>query len=98
MDPSGRSVNVCDGLTRFGAGGRVRVDMSQTAHRFRAGHRLRLLIGGGAHPRFTRNYGTGEPVATATRMVCTETTVHHRSSLHLPVLRPPAASGGTVTG
>lgn len=86
VDPHGRSVNVCDGLTRFGTDGRVRVDMSHTAHRFRAGHRIRLQISGGAHPRFTRNYGTGEPVATATRMVPAQTTVHHRSGLHLPVV------------
>ena len=86
VDPRGRSVNVCDGLTRFGADGPVRVDLSHTAHRFRAGHRIRLQVSGGAHPRFTRNYGTGEPVATATRMVPARTTVHHRSSLHLPVV------------
>ena len=64
----------------------VRVEMSRTAHRFRAGHRIRLQISGGAHPRFTRNYGTGEPVAGATRMVPAVTTVGHRSSLHLPMV------------
>ena len=45
-----------------------------------------MQVSGGAQPRFTRDYGTGEPVATATRMVATETTVHHRSGLRLPAV------------
>jgi len=47
----------------------VTVSMSATAHRFGAGHRLRVQVSGGAHPRFARNTGTGEPPATATRLV-----------------------------
>jgi uncharacterized protein len=42
------------------------VPMSSTAHRFGSGHRVRLQLSGGAHPRFARNTGTGEPIATAT--------------------------------
>jgi putative CocE/NonD family hydrolase len=85
VDPGGRSVNVCDGLARI-RDGRTIVAMSSTAHRFRAGHRIRLQVSGGAHPRFARNYGTGEPLATATRMVATDTTVRHTSALILPVV------------
>jgi hypothetical protein len=77
VDPRGRSWNICDGLIRLtsshpgdGASWReVTVTMSATAHRFAAGHHLRLQISGGAHPRFARNTGTGEPLATATRLV-----------------------------
>jgi len=47
----------------------VTVPMSATAHRFGAGHRLRVQVSGGAHPRFMRNTGTGEPLATATSLV-----------------------------
>ncbi|MGH3170799.1 MAG: CocE/NonD family hydrolase [Trebonia sp.] len=47
----------------------VAVPMSATAHRFRAGHRLRVQVSGGAHPRFMRNTGSGEPPGTATRLV-----------------------------
>ena len=86
MDPAGKSVNVCDGLTRFTAAGRVVVEMGPAGHRFRPGHRIRLQVSGGAHPRFLRNYGTGEPPGPATRMVATETTVRHTSSLVLPVV------------
>jgi putative CocE/NonD family hydrolase len=85
VDPSGRSVNVCDGLARIAAG-RTIVAMSSTAYRFQAGHRIRLQVSGGAHPRFARNYGTGEPLATATRLVATDTTLHHMSALVLPVV------------
>ncbi|GAA0453480.1 hydrolase [Paractinoplanes deccanensis] len=75
VDPAGRSVNVCDGLSRISADGPTLVDLGHTAHAWRPGHRLRLLVAGGAHPRYLRNYGTGEPPATATRMVATETTL-----------------------
>ena len=75
VDPDGRSLNVCDGLTRMTGEPRTAVDMGHTAHVFRPGHRLRLQVSGGAHPRFLRNYGTGEPPGPATRLVPTETTI-----------------------
>jgi predicted acyl esterase len=86
VGPSGKSINICDGLTRIAADGPTVVAMGSTAHRFRAGHRIRLLVAGGAYPRWMRNYGTGEPIATATRMVATETTVRHTSVLEIPVV------------
>jgi putative CocE/NonD family hydrolase len=86
VDPAGKSINICDGLTRFADGGRVIVDMGPAGHRFKPGHRIRLQVSGGAHPRFLRNYGTGEPPGPATRMVSTDTTVRHTSSLVLPVV------------
>jgi len=88
VDPKGASWNVCDGLIRLGGGPGpgddggpaaagaawrdVTVPMSATAHRFGAGHRLRVQVSGGAHPRFMRNTGTGEPIATATRLAPVE--------------------------
>jgi uncharacterized protein len=77
VDERGRSRSVCDGLQRHRPDPAdeptgefpVTVRMSATAHRFRAGHRIRLTVSGGAHPRFARNTGTGEPPATATRLV-----------------------------
>ncbi|OKH98109.1 peptidase S15 [Streptomyces sp. CB02923] len=62
----------------------VTVEMSPAAHSFAAGHRIRLQISGGAHPRFARNTGTGEPLATATRLVPVEISLHHPSALVLP--------------
>ncbi|MGW4464070.1 CocE/NonD family hydrolase [Micromonospora sp. NPDC004704] len=89
VDVRGRSRNVCDGLVRLPAGATgpvaVTVAMSSTAYRFAAGHRIRLQISGGAHPRFNRNTGTGERAATATRLVPTRISVHFPSALVLPV-------------
>jgi predicted acyl esterase len=38
---------------------------------------MRLQVSGGAHPRFARNLGTGEPLATGTRLVVSDRTVYH---------------------
>lgn len=104
VDDRGRSANVCDGLRRLRPGGptdttkttpaAVTVPMSSTAYRFPAGHRIRLQISGGAHPRFARNPGTGEPPATATRLLPAEVTLHHPSVLSLPVADAESASAG----
>ncbi len=58
----------------------VRVMLRATAHRFGAGHRLRVQISGGAHPRFARNTGTGEPLATATGLVAVDIEIGHGPS------------------
>jgi hypothetical protein len=96
VDPRGRSWNVCDGLVRVDADGwaDVTVPMSSAAYEFGAGHRLRLQVAGGAHPRFARNTGTGEPLATATALVPGTTEVAHgpASVLTLPVIPPGAGT------
>lgn len=75
VDERGRSVNVTDRLVRLdpaegelpAEGERaVEVTLPDAAHRFRAGHRIRLQVSGGAHPRYARNFGTGEPIGSAT--------------------------------
>ena len=101
VEPSGRSMNVCDGIRRIvpdrfpsGPDGvrRVTVELWPTAYRFAAGHRIRVLVSGGAHPRYARNPGTGEPLGTATRLVATTHEVFHDpdhpSALILPVMGP----------
>jgi hypothetical protein len=74
--PNGRSENVCDGLTRVigvpeSPDGTRTVELAlwPTAYRWRAGHRIRLQIAGGAHPRYARNLGGGDALGTATRLV-----------------------------
>lgn len=92
VDERGRSVNVCDGIRHLdpvtaadtSGPAEVTVAMSPTAHSFAAGHRVRLQISGGAHPRFARNTGTGEPLPTATRLVPVVISLHHPSALVLP--------------
>ncbi|MFI8993590.1 CocE/NonD family hydrolase [Streptomyces sp. NPDC053542] len=88
VDGRNRATNVCDGLLRLPAAGpgpsEVTVPMSATAHRFAAGHRIRLQLSGGAHPRYARNPGTGEPAADATTLVPARITLHGGSALSLP--------------
>ncbi len=90
VDPRGRSVNITDGLLRRVPGDpeQIRVDLWPTAHRFRRGHRIRLQISSGAHPRYARNLGTGEPLATATAMRAAEQAVYHDPQRPSAVLLP----------
>ena len=74
VDPKGRSRNVCDGIVRLSDAdpdGVVRVSLLGAAHRFAPGHRIRLQVAGGAHPRFARNPGTGQVEAPARDLVPT---------------------------
>ena len=80
VDPTGVSRNICDGFVRVtpdtprqsDGSWRLTIPLHATAHSFRAGHRLRLLIASGAHPRFARNLGTDEPINTAKTMLANE--------------------------
>ncbi|WP_307248626.1 CocE/NonD family hydrolase [Catenuloplanes indicus] len=91
VDPAGVSRNVCDGLTRVEGDGvhPVTVRMWPIGHVFRAGHRVRVQVSGGAHPRWARNPGTGEPLGAAVGMRAGERAVFHdgerRSAVHLPI-------------
>ena len=86
VHPDGASLNVCDGLIRLtpdepardGDGiAAVRFELWPTAHRFRAGHRIRVQVASGAHPRYGRNPGTGEDPMRATRLVAADQEVFH---------------------
>jgi putative CocE/NonD family hydrolase len=89
VDQHGSSVNICEGLLRVEPGKgepqpddslRLEVDMWATAHRFKKHHRIRLQVSSGSHPRWSRNLGTGEPLATGTQMQCAEQTIYHDSA------------------
>lgn len=96
VDPRGRSRNICDGLIRHRPGDHpdgdttITVPMSSTAYQFSAGHRIRLQVSGGAHPRYARNTGTADPEATATRLVPADIQVLHDADAPC-VLTLPAA-------
>ena len=86
VDGRGRSWNLCDGLVRitpdrFAADPdgvvAVSVPMWPVAHRFGPGHRLRVQVSGGAHPRYARNPGTGEPLGTAIALRAGRRAVFH---------------------
>ncbi|MGW7579325.1 CocE/NonD family hydrolase [Streptomyces sp. NPDC054765] len=92
VDTESRSTNICDGLTRLRTTGptpsEATVAMSSTAYRFAAGHRIRLQISGGAHPRFDRQTGTGQPTTEATSLMPVRITLHAGSALTLPLALP----------
>jgi hypothetical protein len=62
------------------------------AQRFRRGHRIRVQVASGAHPRFVRNLGSREPLATGTTLRASEQSIHHApgraSAILLPMRRP----------
>jgi uncharacterized protein len=69
VDAKGRSRNVSDGYQRLAdATDSVRLELDAVAHRFRAGSRIRVLIAGGSHPRYARNLGAGEQMATGRQL------------------------------
>jgi hypothetical protein len=91
-----RSSNVCDGIVRLTPADRPDPDgvhrlgirFTATAHCFRAGHRIRLQVSSGAHPRFDRNLGTGDTARGVTMRVADQEVLHdgdHPSVLVLPV-------------
>ncbi|HEY8480650.1 MAG TPA: CocE/NonD family hydrolase [Spirillospora sp.] len=99
VDTDGTSRNVCEGGLRLpspsarpaGTGGvhRITVDLWPAGHRFVRGHRIRVHVTSGAHPKVAANPGTGEPLATATRMVPAHQEVFHDpdhpSAIILPI-------------
>jgi putative CocE/NonD family hydrolase len=100
VDPAGASINICDALLRLTPGRpasgpdgtiRLRFPLWPAAHRFRRGHRLRLQVSSGAHPRYARNTGSGEPLATATTLLAADQQVHHDPGHPSAVILPVAA-------
>jgi hypothetical protein len=97
VDLRGRSRNVTDQIIRLSGDGAapgavraVRLVLDDTAYRFQPGHRIRLQISGGAHPRYARNLGTDEPAGSGTRMVPATISIHHDSA-HASALALPVA-------
>ena len=97
VDPKGQSRNFSDAHLRLDpapAGEqaqRLELRLDACAHRLPAGHRLRLQVSGGSHPRYTRNEGTGAPPGTGTELrPCLHTIWHTAdaaSRIVLPVTR-----------
>ena len=99
VDQDGRSMNITDGLRRLRpnrpsteADGSIRasIELWPTAYRFKKGNRIRLQVSSGAHPRWARNTGSGEPIATATNLYVADQEIwhdpDHPSAIALPVI------------
>jgi putative CocE/NonD family hydrolase len=98
VDEQGASRNVCDALasvtpdrfTRSDSGAwAVAFNLWPIAHRFAAGHRIRLQVSSGAHPRYARNPGTGEDRVTGKKTRAVEVELLHDSE-HPSMLVLPA--------
>jgi uncharacterized protein len=96
VTPRGQSINISDGIIRLTDAApqtahAVEMDLWPVAHAFRRGHRIRLQVSGGAHPRYGRNLGTAESFATSTRLQASDRTVfhdaRHPSAVWLPARR-----------
>jgi len=89
VDREGGSRNVSEGFVRLdpeSPSGTVHLQLDAVAHRFAAGHHIRVVIAGGSHPRWERNLGTGDDPATSARMVPSRRTIDLAPShLVLPV-------------
>ena len=79
VDETGKSLNITDDLVRLDVDGTTRatLQLAPTAYRFTKGHRLRVQVSAGAFPRFSRNFGAGEPHATATTAHVTHLDILH---------------------
>ncbi|MBF9317620.1 CocE/NonD family hydrolase [Mycobacteroides chelonae] len=92
VDRKGVSRNVTDGIVKLDGAAQspVQVTMHPTGYRFARGHRLRVQVSGGAFPNHARNTGSGEPLATASRIVPIRFEIRHDeghpSAVTLPVL------------
>jgi len=99
VDKKGVSRNISDAIIRLTPGkfecdatGIIALDLKlhASAHTFKQGHRIRLQVSSGAHPRFARNFGTDEPIGSATTMVSAHQQVfhdpEHQSALTLPIV------------
>ena len=68
----------------------ISINVWPTAYHFRKGQRIRIQVSSGAHPRFVRNPGSGEPLATGTKLCVADQVVYHDpehpSAIVLPVL------------
>jgi putative CocE/NonD family hydrolase len=90
VDRKGRSVNICDDLVRVRPDGitKVSVALTPTAHVFRRGHRIRVQVSAGAFPRYARNLGNDEPVATAATPHVTNLEIFHDAAHPSAILLP----------
>ncbi|HHS82011.1 MAG TPA: CocE/NonD family hydrolase, partial [Devosia sp.] len=86
VSPKGVSTNVCDGILRLTPDNQpglteevtaITITMHACAHSFGPGHRIRLQVSSGAHPRYARNLGTNDPIGSATAMRAADQQIFH---------------------
>ncbi|MEM7533934.1 MAG: CocE/NonD family hydrolase [Chloroflexota bacterium] len=100
VQPDGRSLNVTDNLVRLmlpenhqtgkqvTGKHEVEIRLWPTAYRFAKGHRIRVQIASGAHPRWNRNLGTGEPAFSGTAAKVAEQAITHGAAYPSRIVLP----------
>jgi uncharacterized protein len=90
VDASGRSHNVAERFLRLPETREqpLRVELSDCAHRFCPGTRLRLVVAGGSHPQYLRNFGTREEPAKATEMKSATHVISHSAGSVSRIILP----------
>jgi predicted acyl esterase len=53
------------------------LELWDSAHQLKKGHRLGVLISSEMFPSYARNLNTGEPISNAIRMVAAQQTIYH---------------------
>lgn len=95
VQASGKSRSISEVYTRLdptrSEQGEVTLTLADCAHRFLNGHKIRLLIAGGSHPRYIRNLGTGEDSASGSALQAVEHTVQHHSNAISKLVLPTVA-------
>jgi putative CocE/NonD family hydrolase len=100
--PNGFRQRLCDGMVRarFREGmqkpsliepGRIyhyQIPCWNTAHVFKAGHRICLQISSSAFPKFDRNLNTGAPLGRTSEFVSAEQRIYHNESSPSAVVLP----------
>jgi uncharacterized protein len=105
VDDRGRSRNLTDQILRCspaevvpGEIRRISLALTDISHVFRAGHRIRLQVAGGAHPRYARNLGTDADPLHGTRIAPVTHQIQHSarypSAVVLPVAPQPENAPG----
>jgi len=106
VDPSDRCTNVCDGYVRVRPHMRspsndgirhVHIEFWPTAYRYRKGHRMRVIVASGAHPRYARNLGSAEPLADAVTFHISHQRIFHDPQ-HLSRIVLPIGGESGVAG
>ncbi len=88
VSPKGKSINISDGVLRLRPNdfekhresdgiAHIKFDIWPTGNCFLKGHRMRIQVSSGSHPRFARNLGSGEPIATAKNFQTAHQIVYH---------------------
>lgn len=109
VDPQGISRNLTDKIVRSvpeqvttGEAREITITLTDIAHVFQPGHRIRLQLAGGAHPRFARNLGVPLDLVHGIRTVpVTHQVLHdaqHPAAVTLPVVDAAPTSRTVATG